>query len=334
MALSRCLHILISFVFTGLATYAGSISAAESNGLAQYGQCSPTLVAEKNRIFDDLLNLRSKSSTLVSEQAFRKAALEYVNESEHCYESLYASEPGTASPLLSTQIDNGGVWFGTTPGSLLEGKFVLGSRKWGAGSPFSGNTGPGIKGGVVTYSFIADGVSNAAEDSGSNTAISSLSTFETCFFAEIATTFAAWSAVADIDFTQVNDNGLALDAAGASGDIRIGAHSFDGGFGILAHAYFPPPNGVSAAGDLHLDTAENWTCDTSGIDIGIVVTHEVGHSIGLDHEAINSAIMRGSYNPAVSSPLTDDINGLISIYGRRPAQNIVIPPIIFLLLSD
>jgi len=42
------------------------------------------------------------------------------------------------------------------------------------------------------------------------------------------------------------------------GDIRIGAHKFDGPGKVLAHTYFPPPNGSSAAGDSHYDSQENW----------------------------------------------------------------------------
>lgn len=330
MALSRYINILISFVFVGVASYTGALFAAESSVPVKQGQCNLALVAENNKIFDDLLNLRSKSPAFVSEKVFQKAAIDYVNESERCYQSLYAAEPGKASPLLETKIDNGGVWLATMTGNLIDGKFVLTRTKWGVGSPFSGNTGPGIEAGIVTYSYIANGVSNAAEGVDSNTSIGSLASFETCFFAEITTAFAAWSAVANIDFKQVSDNGLPLDAAGANGDIRMGAHFFDGEFGILAHAFFPPPNGVSAAGDLHFDRSENWTCDTSGIDIGIVTAHEIGHSIGLNHEENSPALMQPFYNPAVSRPLSDDINGLRSIYGAR----LIISPIIFLLLSD
>ena len=56
----------------------------------------------------------------------------------------------------------------------------------------------------------------------------------------------------------------AFNATGSSqndsrfGDIRIGAHRFDGAGRTLAHAYLPPPNGRTAAGDAHFDQAENW----------------------------------------------------------------------------
>lgn len=69
----------------------------------------------------------------------------------------------------------------------------------------------------------------------------------------------------ELRFTEVNDAGYPFNYFGDeqndanSGDIRIAAHGFDGSSGTLAHAYFPPPNGSTAAGDLHLDKAENWS---------------------------------------------------------------------------
>jgi hypothetical protein len=145
--------------------------------------------------------------------------------------------------------------------------------------------------------------------------VTSLPGFQPCFITEIQTAFAAWQAVANIQFVQVNDNGAAFDDAGAAGDIRIGAHVFDGPSGILAHAYYPPSNGTSAAGDLHFDSQETWSCDNNGINIGVVALHEIGHSLGLAHESTGKvAVMDPYYNPNLYGLQADDINGAASIY--------------------
>ena len=112
-------------------------------------------------------------------------------------------------------------------------EFVTGGLKWGTGSPYAGGTnveGPGIAGGTVTFSFMPNGVDMSAESAGAgaNVAISSLPTFNACFLTEIRAAFSAWSAVSNIDFVEVVDNGAAFDNAAAIGDIRIGTHTFDG----------------------------------------------------------------------------------------------------------
>jgi Matrixin len=74
-----------------------------------------------------------------------------------------------------------------------------------------------------------------------------------------------------VEFDLHSDNGQAFNYAGAaqndsgSGDIRIGAHRFDGTNKVLAHTYYPPPNGRTAAGDSHYDSAEAWVLDGSGL---------------------------------------------------------------------
>jgi hypothetical protein len=169
---------------------------------------------------------------------------------------------------------------------------------------------------------MADGISLQGDSTSTSVALGSLPTFAPCFIDEITGAFAIWSAIADIQFEQVEDNGAPFNAAGATGDIRIAAHVFDGPSGILAHGFFPPPNGVSAAGDIHFDVAENWSCTpATGLDFGIVAAHEIGHAIGLSHEtrtggAGRPALMNPFYNPSVASlPLGDDINGAETIYG-------------------
>lgn len=265
--------------------------------------------------FIRLRNLRRLDVGKVANTEFRSAAAAYLHAAETCYLEKYGQKSSTHP------IDEGGVWHSSVPGSE---QFVTFGTKWGPNSPFPGGTnvsGPGTPGGEVTYSYMADGVDNSAEPASPNIAISSLPTFSACFTDEMQNAFDAWAAAADISFVEVTDDGLPFNT-GASGDIRIGAHVFDGPGGVLAHGYFPPPNGNTAAGDIHFDAEENWDCTDNGFtfDFGIVGAHEIGHAIGLSHENIETALMNPFYTPSVTMPLADDIEGVESIYGPLPIE--------------
>ena len=57
------------------------------------------------------------------------------------------------------------------------------------------------------------------------------------------------------------------------------------GGNVLAHAFFPFSVETSGlAGDVHFDNSNFWSVGTTGggIDIIEVMTHELGHSLGLD----------------------------------------------------
>ncbi|WP_298232497.1 matrixin family metalloprotease [uncultured Azohydromonas sp.] len=170
---------------------------------------------------------------------------------------------------------------------------------------------------TVTWSLMGGGVSCELEFSGCKT--TALDSFmPTGYLEQIRLAFDAWSKVAGLTFKQVADDGAAFDAAStASGDIRIGAHHVDGVYGTLAFTYFPPINGRSAAGDMFLDTAENWTIgfDGPGFDVFQVVSHEIGHAIGLEHVTGVQALMNSVYSEAFRGPQADDIAGARFLYG-------------------
>ncbi|MDQ7026103.1 MAG: S8 family serine peptidase [Anaerolineae bacterium] len=264
--------------------------------------------------------LRNGDSNALSAEDVRSAALTYIAYVETCY---------PIDETENTRIDEGGLY---PPGAEVRPEYVLTGYKWG-------NNTLGTPGGTVTYSYMANGIGLDSDSTDTNTAITSLPGYQACFLTDISTAFALWSAVADIQFTQVADSGTSADSPNTTGDIRIGAHAFDGPGGTLAHAYYP--YGASISGDLHFDEAESWTCNNSGFDIGFVALHEIGHSIGLNHEPVtgNLAVMNPSYNASLTGLQQDDINGAVAIYGPATINDdfdnaLIIPSLSFTNLRD
>ncbi|MBA0773348.1 hypothetical protein Gotri_008628 [Gossypium trilobum] len=111
-------------------------------------------------------------------------------------------------------------------------------------------------------------------------------------------------------------------------NIRIGffkgnhgdGQPFDGVLGVLAHA-FSPENGR-----FHLDKDETWVVDFEkvkskvAVDLESVVTHEIGHILGLAHCSVKEAVMYPSLKPRskkVNLKL-DDVEGVQALYGSNP----------------
>jgi hypothetical protein len=113
-------------------------------------------------------------------------------------------------------------------------------------------------------------------------------------------------------------------------------YPFDGTGGTLAHAFFPPPNG-DYAGDVHFDDDETWTTATrpnsdQPIDLITIAAHELGHSLGLAHSSVSSALMYAYYSGSHRYLHQDDINGIRSIYGNPGTYDLFPAPLFFVLL--
>jgi len=135
---------------------------------------------------------------------------------------------------------------------------------------------------------------------------------------DVANAFMLWSDQCGLSFTCKPNNkdvDILIDfVTGEHGD----GNAFDGPSGVLAHAFFPPPNGGPLSGDTHFDDAENWTSNlmnSKGIDFLTVAAHEFGHSIGLGHSRDRLALMFPSYSGAHRFLSQDDIAGCQSLYG-------------------
>ncbi len=212
--------------------------------------------------------------------------------------------------------------------------YVLGSGKWGAPTPGTGA--------VITWSLMGTGTSCKTEctSDGSVGSFTAPSNFmPSGFKTQLERAFDAWSNVANLTFIEKTDNNEDFDTVPSSSDIRIGGHALDGIGSTLAHAFFPPPNRVSAAGDVHFDVAEHWKIGFggSGVDIFQVFVHELGHALGLSHTNVPNSLMNSIYSESFSGPQADDIAGMQFLYGTaitEPAANPVpLPSSLFLLIS-
>ena len=133
--------------------------------------------------------------------------------------------------------------------------------------------------------------------------------------------FSLWAIVTPLTFAEVSSSAdiVIRFVAGNHGD----GSPFDGVSGVLAHAFYPPPNGGALAGDLHFDEAETWTINTppTGIDLVTVAAHEIGHALGLAHSNVTGALMYAFYGGAHRKLENDDVSGIQSIYGAVNRQS-------------
>jgi hypothetical protein len=146
--------------------------------------------------------------------------------------------------------------------------------------------------------------------------------------ASTAEAFGLWSSYAPLSFTERQDSGPIpgdqnYDRA-THADIRIGYHPIADD-AVLAHAYLPWDTERSGlAGDIHFNEMTPFTWSVGDgfptIDFLEVITHEIGHAVGVGHILYADAIMQPYYSARYHGQgtaylLTPDILALRSLYG-------------------
>jgi Matrixin len=139
--------------------------------------------------------------------------------------------------------------------------------------------------------------------------------------------FAQWENLANVNFSQVSDNGAPLGSGNYQqgspnfGDVRIGGLALPSN--VLAVTYLPPvANGGSESGDIFFNTSQPWHIG-SDYDLETVAIHEIGHDVGLGESTAVTAVMYPYYGGVQQSLASDDIAGVQSIWGPRPEDPFV-----------
>jgi hypothetical protein len=211
-------------------------------------------------------------------------------------------------PAMATRIL--AVWAAFSCAFLLADSAHADPLRW----PQPGGLGSPV---VLTYSF-----SNLL-DQGFSGALS-----ETDIRASTAEAFGLWSDYAPLHFIERSDSGPPPSdseyGAWTHPDIRIGSEFIDDET-TLAHAFLPFDTDESGlSGDIHFNATSAYAWSVGGgfstIDFLEVITHEIGHSLGIRHILYADAIMQ----PYVSHRfqgrgtaylLEPDILAIRSLYG-------------------
>ncbi|XP_067103077.1 matrix metalloproteinase-28 [Osmerus mordax] len=128
--------------------------------------------------------------------------------------------------------------------------------------------------------------------------------------------FQLWSDVSGLVFQEATQGPSDIRLAFYDGEHNDGtSNAFDGPGGALAHAFFP------CRGEAHFDMAERWTLNShKGHNLFMVMAHEIGHTLGLEHSPVRHALMSPYYRKLGRGLVLswDDITAVQKLYGKPP----------------
>lgn len=161
--------------------------------------------------------------------------------------------------------------------------------------------------------------------------------------------FGLWASVAPLNFVEVPDVGTAVYTANTTGynsypldsfgQIRLnhryinGTDAQNGMPTTKALAFFPnSPTTSRIAGDIHFDNGDPWAIigTASEPDVLGILTHEIGHAIGIGHSSIAGTVMNPAalrrMGPGTGILTADDIAAVQAIYGAGVGSVTVLVP--------
>ncbi|XP_041360430.1 stromelysin-3-like [Gigantopelta aegis] len=134
---------------------------------------------------------------------------------------------------------------------------------------------------------------------------------------EVDRALKVWSEVTPLRFTRKQIGPVDIEVKFVRRSHGDG-NPFDGRGRTLAHAFFP-----QYGGDAHFDEEEPWTIAVStGVNLFQVAAHEFGHSLGLAHSDVSTALMAPFYRGFQRSFTldADDVGAIQELYG--PPNNV------------